>query len=221
LRSNGRAVVTPIIATLSAAAGVMVIGWFLVSGRRLLSRRRLRRGEIVLDRGDVRDDSIYGDRVASDRQTRRVAAESPQMNEQISSRSHESDHSETVDVTVPEEADELVARAEPERRELLEKARQEAETIVKEAELKAGEALIAVERARGRLEQELQEVQREEQELQEVQREKTLVAERQQKLSEFLLKALEEVERASADGSASIHDLAELRELRERLQSSE
>jgi cell division septum initiation protein DivIVA len=211
LRSNGRAVVTPIIATLSAAAGVMVIGWFLVSGRRLLSRRRRRLDETVLDRGDVRDDWIYGDRVVSDRQARRVAAESPQMNEQISSRNHESDHSETADVTVPEEADELVARAERERRELLEKAWQEADAIVKEAELKAGEALIAVERARGRLEQELQEVARE----------KTLVAERQQKLSEFLLKALEEVERASADGSASIHDLAELRELRERLYSSE
>jgi hypothetical protein len=204
--------VTPIIATLSAAAGVMVIGWFLVSGRRLLSRRRLRPDETVLDRGDVRDDWIYGDRVSSDRQARRVAAKSPQTNEQISSRSHESDHSETVDVTVRElEAGELVERAERERRELLDKAWQEADSIVKEAELKAGEALVAVERARGRLEQELQEVARE----------KTLVAERQQKLSEFLLKALEEVERASADGSASIHDLAELRELRERLQSSE
>jgi hypothetical protein len=204
--------VTPIIATLSAAAGVMVIGWFLVSGRRLLSRRRLRPDETVLDRGDVRDDWIYGDRVSSDRQARRVAAKSPQTNEQISSRSHESDHSETVDVTVRElEAGELVERAERERRELLDKAWQEADSIVKEAELKAGEALIAVERARGRLEQELQEVARE----------KTLVAERQQKLSEFLLKALEEVERASADGSASIHDLAELRELRERLYSSE
>jgi hypothetical protein len=204
--------VTPIIATLSAAAGVMVIGWFLVSGRRLLSRRRLRPNETVLDRGDVRDDWIYGDRVSSDRQARRVAAESPETNEQISSRSHESDHSETADVTVREpEAGELVERAERERQELLEKARQEAETIVKEAELKAGEALIAVERARGRLEHELQEVARE----------KTLVAERQQKLSEFLLKALEEVERASADGSASIHDLAELRELRERLHRSE
>jgi hypothetical protein len=211
LRSNGRAVVTPIIATLSAAVGVMVIGWFLVSGRRLLSRRRPRLDETVLDRGDARDDWIYGDRVASDRQARRVAAESPQMNEQISSRSHGSDHSETADVTVREEAGELVARAERERRELLEKAWQEADAIVKEAELKAGEALIAVERARGRLEQELQEVARE----------KTLVAERQEKLSEFLLKALEEVERASADGSASIHDLAELRELRERLHSSE
>jgi hypothetical protein len=212
LRSNGRAVVTPIIATLSAAAGVMVIGWFLVSGRRLLSRRRRRLDETVLDRGDVRDDWIYGDRVSSDRQARRVAAKSPQTNEQISSRSHESDHSETVDVTVRElEAGELVERAERERRELLDKAWQEADSIVKEAELKAGEALVAVERARGRLEQELQEVARE----------KTLVAERQQKLSEFLLKALEEVERASADGSASIHDLAELRELRERLQSSE
>jgi hypothetical protein len=204
--------VTPIIATLSAAAGVMVIGWFLVSGRRLLSRRRLRPDETVLDRGDVRDDWIYGDRVSSDRQARRVAAKSPQTNEQISSRSHESDHSETVDVTVRElEAGELVERAERERRELLDKAWQEADSIVKEAELKAGEALVAVERARGRLEQELQEVARE----------KTLVAERQQKLSEFLLKALEEVERASADGSASIHDLAELRELRERLHSSE
>ena len=200
---------TPIIATLSAAAGVMVIGWFLVSGRRLLSRRRPRHAETVLDRRDARDDWIYGDRVASNRQARRVAAESPQMNEQISSRSHESDYSETADVTVREEAGELVERAERERRELLEKAWQEADAIVKEAELKAGEALIAVERARGRLEQELQEVARE----------KTLVVERQQKLSEFLLKALEEVERASADGSASIHDLAELRELRERLSS--
>ena len=151
----------------------MVIGWFLVSGRRLLSRRRPRHDETVLDRRDARDDWIYGDRVASNRQARRVTAESPQMNEQISSRSHESDYSETADVTVREEAGELVERAERERRELLEKAWQEADAIVKEAELKAGEALIAVERARGRLEQELQEVARE----------KTLVAQTQQILS--------------------------------------
>ena len=45
------------------------------------------------------------------------------------------------------------------------------------------------------------------------------MAERSKKLSDFLADALEEVERASANGSASAEDLAELEALRDELRS--
>jgi hypothetical protein len=92
--------------------------------------------------------------------------------------------------------------------ELNEEARLEAEAIVKDAELKAQEIVAAAERARSDVEAELA-------------REQARMDERSKKLSEFLANALEEVERASANGSASAHDLGELEALREELRSTE
>ena len=93
-------------------------------------------------------------------------------------------------------------------RELNEEARHEAEAIVGEAQLKAREILAAAERARSRVEAELV-------------REQAHMAEKSKKLSELLSNALEEVERASANGRASAHDLDELEALREELRSTE
>jgi vacuolar-type H+-ATPase subunit H len=93
-------------------------------------------------------------------------------------------------------------------RGLNEEARLEAEAIVSDAELKAREILAAAERARSRVEAELA-------------REQAHMAEKSKKLSEFLSNALEEVERASANGRASAHDLDELEALREELRSTE
>jgi hypothetical protein len=97
-------------------------------------------------------------------------------------------------------------QARPQR--LNEEARLEAEAIVRDAELKAREILAAAERARGRVEAELA-------------REQAHMAEKSKKLSEFLSNALEEVERASANGRASAHDLDELEALREELRNTE
>jgi hypothetical protein len=93
-------------------------------------------------------------------------------------------------------------------REVNEEATLEAEAIVRDAELKAREILAAAERARSRVEAELA-------------REQAQMAEKSKKLSEFLSNALEEVERASANGRASAHDLDELEALREELRSTE
>ena len=93
-------------------------------------------------------------------------------------------------------------------RGLNEEARLEAEAIVRDAELKAREILASAERARSRVEAELA-------------REQAHMAEKSKKLSEFLSNALEEVERASANGRASAHDLDELEALREELRSTE
>jgi cell division septum initiation protein DivIVA len=82
------------------------------------------------------------------------------------------------------------------------------------------EALLA-ERERARAEQDelrgglLEEAQ------QEVAREKALMAMKHKKLSEFLLAALEDVEQASTNGTANVHDLAELEALRDELSSTE
>lgn len=92
--------------------------------------------------------------------------------------------------------------------ELTEEARLEAEAIVKDAEHKAHEILAAAERARSQVEAELA-------------REQAHMAEKSKKLSEFLANALEEVERASANGAASPHDLGELEALRDELRSTE
>ena len=89
-----------------------------------------------------------------------------------------------------------------------EEATLEAEAIARDAELKAREILATAERARNRVEAELA-------------REETQMAEKSKKLSEFLSNALEEVERASANGRASAHDLDELEALREELRSTE
>lgn len=96
--------------------------------------------------------------------------------------------------------EERLASAERAALEMKEKAEREAEAIVRNAELKAGEALTEVERERGRLEGAMQEVAREQ----------ALMAVKRKRLSEFLLTALEEIERASANGSANIRGLQEL-----------
>jgi cell division septum initiation protein DivIVA len=100
------------------------------------------------------------------------------------------------------EHEERLAAAEREALEIRTRAEREAEAILKDAELKAGEALTGVERARGRLEEEIQEVAREQ----------ARMAAKQKRLSELLLKALEEIEGASANGSTSIGGLEELRD---------
>jgi hypothetical protein len=92
--------------------------------------------------------------------------------------------------------------------ELNEEARLEARAVVKDAELKAHEILAAAERVRSQVEAELA-------------REQAHMAEKSKKLSEFLTNALEEVERASANGAASTHDLGELEALRDELRSTE
>ena len=93
-------------------------------------------------------------------------------------------------------------------REVNEEATLEAEAIVRDAELKAREILAAAELARSRVEAELV-------------REQAQMAEKSKKLSEFFSNALEEVERASANGRASARDLDELEALREELRSTE
>ena len=92
--------------------------------------------------------------------------------------------------------------------ELNEEARLEARAVVKDAELKAHEILAAAEHARSQVEAELA-------------REQAHMAEKSKKLSEFLTNALEEVERTSANGAASAHDLGELEALRDELRSTE
>ncbi len=77
-----------------------------------------------------------------------------------------------------------------------------------DAELKAGKALDRVALAGGRLEQEKQDVRREQDRM----------AAKQRMLSEFVLTALEEIERASANGSANT---AVLKELRDKLKSTD
>jgi hypothetical protein len=96
----------------------------------------------------------------------------------------------------------------PRHQELTEEARLEAEAIVKNAELKADEILAAAERARSHVEAELA-------------REQAHMAEKSKKLSEFLTNALEEVERASANGAPSPPDLGELEALRDELRSTQ
>lgn len=96
------------------------------------------------------------------------------------------------------------SRATP--REIEEEARGRAEAIVRAAELRAQEIIASAERARSQVEAELA-------------REQARMAERSKKLSDFLADALEEVERASANGSASAEDLAELEALRDELRS--
>jgi hypothetical protein len=91
-------------------------------------------------------------------------------------------------------------------REIEEEARGRAEAIVRAAELRAQEILASAERTRSQVEGELA-------------REQARMAERSKKLSDFLADALEEVERASANGSASTKDLAELEALRDELRS--
>jgi hypothetical protein len=99
-------------------------------------------------------------------------------------------------------------RAQRRDTEPVEQARREAEAIVRGAKLKAQAILAGAERARDHVEAELA-------------REQAAVAEKSERLSEFLANALEEVERASANGSANAHDLGELEERRKDLGSTE
>jgi hypothetical protein len=219
--------VTQILVALAAAAGVVVVGWLLVAGTQVLSRTRARRhaeGLSSIDAGDA--DWIYGDRAGP---SRRIASQSSDRRQAISqghrrpqTMSAEGE-AETILRDAEGRAGEIRARAESERESLLEEqlasaeraalevkgnAEREAEAIVKNAELKAGEALVGVERARRRLEQEMQELAREQ----------ALMAEKHKRLAEFLQAALEEIERASVNGSVSI---AGLKDLHDKLRSAE
>jgi F0F1-type ATP synthase membrane subunit b/b' len=231
LRWRIGAAVTQILVAFSAAAGVIVVGWLLVSGRRVLSQTRARRSaesrSSIHDAGNVRDaEWIYGDRAAPARRAPRIPSESGETNQEIPPEGHEPSQTLSAAEAILRDAEvkaaEILARAERERESLLEErlasaeraalemkdnAEREAEAIVKNAERKAGEALSGVELARSRLEQEKQEVGREQ----------TVIAAKHKRLSQFLLTALEEIERASVNGSANIRGL---QELRDKLRSS-
>jgi hypothetical protein len=194
--------VSPIAVALAVAAGIMVVGWLIVvSGRQVLSRTGRRRTDAerptVLEANGTGEDWIYGDRASPERHAGRTTAES---------------ESEAILSDARREAVEILMRARKKSQELQEKASREAEAIIQAAEAKAGEALVEVERARGRLEREVQRVAREQ----------ALMTAKHKKLSDLLLTALEEIERASANGSASPRDLGGLQEeLRDTLRSTE
>jgi hypothetical protein len=96
------------------------------------------------------------------------------------------------------------------RRETEENARREAEAIIRDAELRAHDILAQSERQRSQVEAEMA-------------RERADLAEKSKRLSEFLANALEEVERASGNGSAmtSASDLEELEALHDELRGTE
>jgi hypothetical protein len=104
--------------------------------------------------------------------------------------------------------DRAVRKPHARPQELSEEATLEAAEIVRDAELKAREIVATAEVARGRVEADLA-------------REQARMAEKSRKLSDFLANALEEVERASANGRASAHDVEELEALREELRDTE
>jgi hypothetical protein len=198
---------TEVLVALIVAAGVLVAGWLLITGRQFLSRTRVRgpaESPVSGDAGDA--EWIYGDRAVSDRRARRAfgepgegSREVPHDHVPVQTMSAEGD---AEAIPTDAEHEERLAAAEREALEIRTKAEREAEAILKDAELKAGEALTGVERARGRLEEEIQEVAREQ----------ARMAAKQKRLSELLLKALEEIEGASANGSTNIGGLQELRD---------
>lgn len=181
----------PILVSFAVGAGVMIVGWLLVGGSRLLSRTR-RHGSPESRSRPRRSGGAAGDAEAiltgAKLKAAEILADAERERERL--------------------LEERLASAERSALELRAEAEQEAEAIVKNGELKAGAALSRVERERGRLEQQMQEVAREQ----------ALMAVKQKRLSEFLLTALEEIERASANGSTNI---AELQVLRDELRSSE
>jgi F0F1-type ATP synthase membrane subunit b/b' len=193
--------VSPISVALAAAAGVMVVGWLvLVTARRILSRtgrQSTAAGQpTVLEANGGREDWIYGDRGPAERAGRARATSG----------------AEALSDDAKREAAEILARARSEGEAIQDSARGKAEAIVQAAELKAGEALVEVERARGRLEREVQRVAREQ----------ALMTAKHKKLSDLLLTALEEIERASANGSTNVRDLGGLQEeLRDTLRGTE
>jgi hypothetical protein len=219
--------VNQVLIALSVAAGITVGGWLLLSGTRILSQTLLRRSDDSrwsLDSRDVRDaERMSADRAAPERHAPRISSQSGET-EELPPQRHEP--SQAVNAAGDAEAilskavltaAEILAHAQRERERLLEEslasanraaleikgeAERAAEAIVEGAELKAREALIEAEHQRARLEQEMQEVAREQ----------ALMAVKHRKLSEFLLTALEEIERTSANGSANIRGLEELRD---------
>ena len=122
----------------------------------------------------------------------------------------------TSEATIPAaDDDEWIYGDRPERKslvkpeEMAEEARREARAIVRDAELKALEILTSAERARSRSEAELA-------------REQARLADKRERLSQFLANALEEVDQASANGSTvSAHDLGDLEALRDELRRTE
>jgi len=98
------------------------------------------------------------------------------------------------------------ANPRPSPQELEDRARKEAEAIVEEAELKAREIIAAAEAARSQIESELA-------------REQADLAEKSRRIAEFLASTLEEVERTSANGSATArsHELEQLEALQDEL----
>lgn len=209
--------VTEVVVAASAAIGIVVVGWLLVSGRPVLSRMRVRRSAesrpSIVDPGRARDDWIYGDRAASERGARRIPGGSDETTQEAEAVALDAELQAAEILARAQKGretllEEMLASAEREAREIKLRAEREAEGIVKSAELKAGEALVGVERARGRLERELQDLAREQ----------ARMAESHRRLSKFLATALEEIERVSANGSA---DVGGLQELRDELRSIE
>jgi vacuolar-type H+-ATPase subunit H len=98
----------------------------------------------------------------------------------------------------------------PSPQETEERARREAEAIVRDAELKARSIVAAAEGARREVVAELA-------------REQADLAEKTSRLAEFLAGTLEEVERASANGSGTVsaHDLEQLEALQDELRGGE
>ena len=94
--------------------------------------------------------------------------------------------------------------------EMEERATREAEAIVRDAELKARNIIAGAEGARREIVAELA-------------REQADLAEKTSRLAEFLVGTLEEVERASANGSGAVsaHDLEQLEALQDELRGGE
>jgi hypothetical protein len=98
----------------------------------------------------------------------------------------------------------------PSSQEAEEHARRTAETIVRDGEIKARHIVAAAKQARRQVEAELA-------------REQADLAEKRRRLIEFLASTLEEVERASANGSGIVspRDLEQLEALQEELRDRE
>lgn len=98
----------------------------------------------------------------------------------------------------------------PSLQEMEERARREAEAIVRDAELKARNIIAGAEGARREIVAELA-------------REQADLAEKTSRLAEFLAGTLEEVERDSANGSGAVsaHDLEQLEALQDELRGGE
>jgi hypothetical protein len=181
--------VSPIVMALLTAGGILVVGWLLLSGTRVVSQTRARRS------AKIRRSQSQRVRDQAEAILRDAELQALDVLERA--------HTERESLL-----EERLEAAEREALEIKERAEQEAAAITKDAELRAGEVLVEVERARARLEQDMQELAREQ----------ARIAAKHERLSEFLLTALEEIERASPNGSTKIGGL---QELRDELQSTE